>query len=57
MANEPHPDDAFFGSCSRVSTRLVFEEGAFSSYESPAPSASGVPECGLPRTVFSFRTL
>ena len=35
----------------------MFGEGVISSSESPAPSGSGVPERGVPETVFSFRTL
>ena len=35
----------------------MFGEGAISSSESPAPSGSGVPERGVPETVFSFRML
>ena len=57
MADEPPPGDAFFRSCSRVSTRLIFEEGAISSFKSHALSTSSVLERGVPETVFPFRTL
>ena len=35
----------------------MFGEGAISSSKSPAPSALGVPERGVPETVFPFWTL
>lgn len=57
MVDEPPPEDAIFHSCCRVSTLLMFGEGAISSSESPAPSGSGVPERGVPEIVFSFLTL
>ena len=52
--DEPPPGDAF---CSRYNILLMFGEGAISSSESPAPSACGVLEPGVPETVLPFRTL
>ena len=53
-ADEPPISEALW---SRVSTLLMFGEGAISSSESPAPSVRGDPEPGVPTTVLSFRTL
>ena len=53
-ADEPPISEALW---SRVSTLLMFGEGAISSSESLAPSGLGVPECGVLETVFPFRTL
>ena len=57
MADELPPGDAIFRSFSRVSTLLMFGEGAISSLESPAPSGSGVPERGVPKNVFLSNAL
>ena len=53
-ADEPPISEAL---SSRVSTLLMFGEGAISSSESLALSAIGVSERGVPETVFPFRTL
>ena len=49
-ADEPPPNDAFFRSCSQVSTLFIFRERAISSTESPSPSAIFFSQVGARRT-------
>ena len=54
VVDEPPASETLW---SRVSILLMFGGGTISSSKLPAPSALGMLECGVPKTVLPFRTL